>query len=365
MSLWLHRACGMRQGAWTELRTLSQLTLKTGCSGNGAGPTQGWQRSRLFHGAVIHGNAAIGVPDGTKFPSKVLMLGAGGVSIGQAPALDFFGAQAIRALKEENISTVLLNPNIAAMQTGETLANEVYFLPITEEYVEYVIKKECPDGILLPFSGQLGLHCGLQLARKGTLDKYGVQVVGSPIAAFEAAANKDLLPEKLAGLGIDMPYRSIVSTVDAAIEVAGEIGYPLLVHPKYVPGGQSKLAHNAMDLAKLAKIALRQDDKIILERLLKGWKSVQCEILRDAGNDCLPLCNVESLDLLGTLSGDSISVSPAQTLTGQRKDMLEHASANIMQRLGIVGNASIDFALHPYRNQFYLIGVSPLLSKTR
>jgi len=296
---------------------------------------------------------------------KVLVVGSGGLSIGQAGEFDYSGSQAIKALKEENIKTVLVNPNIATIQTGKGLADTVYFLPINPEYLEYIIQKERPDGILLTFGGQSALNCGIQLDESGVLRKYNVRVLGTPIHTLQLSEDRDLFANALREIGIPVATSTAVETVEDAVSAAKKIGFPVIVRSAYALGGLgSGFANNEAELRHLATKSLSLAPQILVERSMKGWKEVEYEVVRDSENNCITVCNMENFDPLGVHTGDSIVVAPSQTLTDEEYHMLRTAAIKIIRHLGVVGECNVQYALNPESLEYAVIEVNARLSRS-
>ncbi|XP_071791586.1 carbamoyl-phosphate synthase [ammonia], mitochondrial-like [Asterias amurensis] len=307
------------------------------------------------------------VPERLKV-SKVLVLGSGGLSIGQAGEFDYAGSQAIKALKEEHIQTVLMNPNIASVQTneyGEKQADNVYFVPITPEYVIDVIKREKPDGILLSMGGQTALNCGVELYKQGIFEEYGVKVLGTPIESVMATEDRQTFNDKLKEIGEKIAPSVAVETVEGALEAAEKISYPVMVRAAYALGGLgSGVAENKEKLTQIATQALALSTQLLIEKSLLGWKEVEYEVVRDAANNCVTVCNMENFDPLGVHTGDSIVVAPSQTLSNQEYHMLRETALKVVRHLGIVGECNIQYALHPASLEYCIIEVNARLSRS-
>ncbi|KAI8913958.1 carbamoyl-phosphate synthase [Powellomyces hirtus] len=297
--------------------------------------------------------------------NRVLIVGSGGLSIGQAGEFDYSGSQAIKALKEEGVSTILVNPNIATIQTGKDLADVVYFVPANPEYIEYVIEKEKPDGILLAFGGQTALNCGVALHHNGVLEKYGVKVLGTPVRTLELSEDRDLFAQALKDIGIPVAQSTAVSSVEDALAAAETIGYPVIVRAAYALGGLgSGFAHNAAELRSLATSSLSLSPQLLVERSMKGWKELEYEVVRDAENNCITVCNMENFDPLGTHTGDSIVIAPSQTLSDAEYHMLRSAAIKIIRHLGVVGECNVQYALSPDSMEYAVIEVNARLSRS-
>lgn len=297
--------------------------------------------------------------------SKVLVIGSGGLSIGQAGEFDYSGSQAIKALKEANKTSILVNPNIATNQTSHALADEIYYLPVTPEYVTYIIERERPDGILLTFGGQTGLNVGVQLDKMGVFDRYGVKVLGTPILTLETSEDRDLFAQALKEIDIPIAESIAVETVDAALEAAANVGYPIIVRSAYSLGGLgSGFAANEQELRDLAAQSLSLAPQILVEKSLKGWKEVEYEVVRDKDGNCITVCNMENFDPLGIHTGDSIVVAPSQTLSDEEYHMLRSAAIKIIRHLGVVGECNVQYALQPDGLDFRVIEVNARLSRS-
>ncbi|KAL2216376.1 carbamoyl-phosphate synthase mitochondrial precursor [Thermoascus aurantiacus ATCC 26904] len=296
---------------------------------------------------------------------KVLVIGSGGLSIGQAGEFDYSGSQALKALKEAGVKSVLINPNIATIQTDHKLADEVYYLPVTPEYVTHVIERERPDGILLTFGGQTGLNLGVQMNRMGIFDRYGVKVLGTSIKTLEMSEDRDLFAKALNEINIPIAESIAVSTVDEALEAAEKIGYPIIVRSAYALGGLgSGFAANKEELKNLASRSLSLAPQILVEKSLKGWKEVEYEVVRDSANNCITVCNMENFDPLGIHTGDSIVVAPSQTLSDEEYHMLRTAAIKIVRHLGVVGECNVQYALQPDGLDYRVIEVNARLSRS-
>ncbi|XP_013408425.1 carbamoyl-phosphate synthase [ammonia], mitochondrial [Lingula anatina] len=300
--------------------------------------------------------------------SKVLVLGSGGLSIGQAGEFDYSGSQAIKALKEENIDVVLMNPNIASVQTnaeGEKQANTVYYLPITAEFVTEVIKKEKPDGILLSMGGQTALNCGVQLHDAGVFQEHGVQVLGTQISSIKATEDRQVFADMLKDINERLAPSIAVETVPDALAAAEEIGYPVMVRAAYALGGLgSGWAPDKEKLKDIATRALALSNQILVEKSLLGWKEVEYEVVRDSADNCITVCNMENFDPLGVHTGDSIVVAPSQTLSNYEYHMLRETAIKVVKHFGIVGECNIQYALHPESLEYCIIEINARLSRS-
>ncbi|DAA77623.1 TPA_exp: Uncharacterized protein A8136_6169 [Trichophyton benhamiae CBS 112371] len=296
---------------------------------------------------------------------KVLVIGSGGLSIGQAGEFDYSGSQALKALKEAGVRSVLINPNIATIQTDHKLADEVYYLPVTPEYVSYVIEREQPDGIFLAFGGQTALNLGVQMNRMGIFDRYGVRVLGTSIKTLETSEDRDLFARALNEINIPIAESIAVSSVDDALAAADKIGYPIIVRSAYALGGLgSGFASTPDELRDLSSRSLTLAPQILVEKSLKGWKEVEYEVVRDASNNCITVCNMENFDPLGIHTGDSIVVAPSQTLSDEEYHMLRTAAIKIVRHLGVVGECNVQYALQPDGLDYRVIEVNARLSRS-
>ncbi|KAK3383399.1 hypothetical protein B0T24DRAFT_566099 [Lasiosphaeria ovina] len=296
---------------------------------------------------------------------KVLVIGSGGLAIGQAGEFDYSGSQALKALKEAGVASVLINPNIATIQTNHVLADEIYYLPVTVEYVEYVIQREKPDGIFLSFGGQTALNLGVQMQALGLFEKYGVKVLGTSVRTLELSEDRDLFAKALEEINIPIAKSVAVNTVDEALEAATQIGYPIIVRAAYALGGLgSGFANNEEELRNMAARSLTLSPQILVEKSLKGWKEVEYEVVRDANNNCITVCNMENFDPLGIHTGDSIVVAPSQTLSDEEYHMLRTAAIKIVRHLGVVGECNVQYALQPDGLDYRVIEVNARLSRS-
>ncbi len=297
--------------------------------------------------------------------SKVLILGSSALKIGEAGEFDYSGSQAIKALKEEGVEIVLINPNIATIQTSEHLADQIYFLPVTPSFVEKVIAKERPDGILLSFGGQTALNCGLELDRLGVLTKYQVRVLGTPIATIADTEDRARFVERLAEIGALVPNSRAVGGVEEAVEAAAELGYPVMIRIAFALGGLgSGVCRDEAQLRSLVGRGLSHTSQILVEEYLEGWKEVEYEVDRDRFDNCIIACNMENLDPLGIHTGESIVVAPSQTLTNREYHTLREISIRVIRHLGIVGECNIQFALDPNSDASRIIEVNARLSRS-
>ncbi len=296
---------------------------------------------------------------------KVLILGSGALKIGEAGEFDYSGSQAIKAFKEEGVSTVLVNPNIATIQTSEALADQIYFLPVTPQFVEQVIERERPDAIALGFGGQTALNCGLQLDRDGTLAKYNVKVLGTPIATIEATEDRKIFCDKLAEIGVDFPRSGAATTMDEAISLANDIGYPVMARVAYALGGLgSGLCANEAQLRERVVKGLAHSPQVLVEEYLVGWKELEYEVVRDRFDNCIVVCNMENLDPMGIHTGESCVVAPSQTLTNAEYHMLREIAIRTVRHLGVVGECNIQYAIDPKTSDYRVIEVNARLSRS-
>lgn len=300
-----------------------------------------------------------------KKPKKVMILGSGGLSIGQAGEFDYSGSQAVKALKEEGIQTVLVNPNIATVQTSKGLADKVYFLPITADYVTQVIQSEHPDGILLSFGGQTALNCGIELQESGVLEKYDVHTLGTPVRSIVCTEDRKLFAEKLAEINEQVAPSYAVYSVEQAVAAAESLGYPVLVRAAFALGGLgSGFAENKEELISLVTATFAHTKQINLDKSLKGWKEIEYEVVRDAYDNCITVCNMENVDPLGIHTGESIVVAPSQTLSNAEYNMLRTAAVKVIRHLGVVGECNIQYALNPNSKEYFIIEVNARLSRS-
>jgi len=303
--------------------------------------------------------------DDIRRPNKVIVLGSGGLRIGQAGEFDYSGSQALKALREEGISTVLVNPNIATIQTSEGMADATYFLPVTPEFVRKVIEKEKPDGILLSFGGQTALNCGIALDRDGTLAEFGVRVLGTPVRAIELTEDRELFAKTLGEIGIDTPRSEAATDLEGALAAAGRIGYPVMLRAAYALGGSgSGMCRDEAVLRKRCARALAVAPQVLVEEWLGGWKEIEYEVMRDAYDNCITVCNMENFDPLGIHTGESIVVAPSQTLNDAEYQLLRSVSIRLVRHLGIVGECNVQFALDPLSDSYRVIEVNARLSRS-
>ena len=296
---------------------------------------------------------------------KVLVLGSGALKIGEAGEFDYSGSQALKALKEEGINTILINPNIATIQTSEEVADVVYFLPVTPPFVEKVIEKERPDGILLAFGGQTALNCGVALFKSGVLEKFNVKVLGTPVATIILTEDRDLFSKMLHAIDAGTPKSIAVTDLAAARAAATEIGFPLIIRAAYTLGGQgSGFCANQEELEVLAANAFSYSGQILVEESLKGWKEIEYEVVRDQYDNCITVCNMENFDPLGIHTGESIVVAPSQTLTNIEYYKLRELSIRVIRHLGIIGECNIQYALNPRSEEYRIIEVNARLSRS-
>lgn len=300
-----------------------------------------------------------------KSVKKVLIIGSGAIKIGQAGEFDYSGSQAIKALREEGIETILINPNIATIQTSEQMADKVYFLPITSYFIEQVIAKERPDGILLSFGGQTALNVGVQLAEENILTKYSLNVLGSPIESILNTEDRELFVNNLRQIGLKTPISEAVKNTREALRVANEIGYPVMVRIAYALGGLgSGIAHDDNELKEISNKAFSYTNQILVEEYLGGWKEIEYEVVRDRCNNCIVVCSMENIDPMGIHTGESIVVAPVQTLSARENFKLRAISIATIRHLGIVGECNIQFALDPNSDDYRIIEVNARLSRS-
>ncbi|MBI2018132.1 carbamoyl-phosphate synthase (glutamine-hydrolyzing) large subunit [Candidatus Daviesbacteria bacterium] len=296
---------------------------------------------------------------------KILILGSGALKIGEAGEFDYSGSQALKALKEESVEAVLINPNIATIQTSKSLANKIYFLPVTPYFVTKVIEKEKPDGIFLSFGGQTALNCGLALDKKDIFKKYGVKVLGTPIRSIEVTEDRELFAKALSKIAVKVPKGGFAKTVKEAEEIAENLGFPLLVRSGFSLGGLgSGVVSNKEDLVKMVSITLKHVPQITVEEYLKHWKEIEYEVVRDNNGNKITVCNMENLDPMGVHTGESIVVAPSQTLNNYQYHFLRRLSLQVIEHLGILGECNIQFALNPRNNDYRVIEVNARLSRS-
>ena len=296
---------------------------------------------------------------------KVLVLGSGALKIGEAGEFDYSGSQALKALREEEIETVLINPNIATVQTSEGVADKIYFLPVTPYFVEKVIAKEQPDGVLLAFGGQTALNCGVQLYEQGILEKYNVEVLGTPVRAIMDTEDRELFVKKLDEIDVKTISSIAVTDTQSALNAASELGYPVIVRAAYALGGLgSGFCDNSSELKDLAEKAFNYSSQLLIEKSLKGWKEIEYEVVRDRFDNCITVCNMENFDPLGIHTGESIVVAPSQTLTNSEYHKLRELAIKIVRHIGIVGECNVQYALHPESEDYRVIEVNARLSRS-
>jgi len=296
---------------------------------------------------------------------KVLLLGSGALKIGEAGEFDYSGSQALKAMREEGIRTILVNPNIATVQTSEGIADEIYFLPVTPFFIEKVIEKERPQGILLAFGGQTALNCGVALHQSGVLEKYNVEVLGTPVEAIMNTEDRDLFARKLDEISVKTIQSHAVETTEDARRAAQELGYPVIIRAAYALGGLgSGFCDNEAELDELCSKAFAFSPQVLVEKSLKGWKEVEYEVVRDCYDNCITVCNMENFDPLGIHTGESIVVAPSQTLTNNEYHKLREIAIRIVRHIGIVGECNVQYALDPESEDYRVIEVNARLSRS-
>ncbi|MFC2263920.1 MAG: carbamoyl-phosphate synthase (glutamine-hydrolyzing) large subunit [Prevotella conceptionensis] len=296
---------------------------------------------------------------------KVLLLGSGALKIGEAGEFDYSGSQALKALREEGVKTVLINPNIATVQTSEGVADQIYFLPVQPYFVERVIEKERPDGILLAFGGQTALNCGVELYQSGVLDKYGVKVLGTPVQAIMDTEDRELFVEKLNEINVKTIKSEACANIEQARRAAENLGYPVILRAAYALGGLgSGFCDNEEELNKLAEKAFSFSPQVLVEKSLKGWKEIEYEVVRDRYDNCITVCNMENFDPLGIHTGESIVVAPSQTLSNSEYHKLRALSIKIIRHIGIVGECNVQYAFDPKSEDYRVIEVNARLSRS-
>ncbi|MDP2624944.1 MAG: carbamoyl-phosphate synthase (glutamine-hydrolyzing) large subunit, partial [Candidatus Peregrinibacteria bacterium] len=298
-------------------------------------------------------------------PQKILILGSGALKIGEAGEFDYSGSQAIKAMKEEGIATVLINPNIATNQTSKGLADTIYFLPVDPFFVEQVIEKEKPDALLLSFGGQTALNCGVELDRSGILKKHNVKVLGTPVSTIEKTEDRELFKQELAKIEIKTPLSYSCTSVENGVISALKIGYPVIVRAAFTLGGKgSGEARTEAELRELLSSAFSYSPQVLVEENLKGWKEVEYEVVRDAYDNCITVCNMENIDPMGVHTGESIVVAPSQTLTNHEYHKLREIAITTIRHLGIIGECNIQYGLDPYSDDYRVIEVNARLSRS-
>lgn len=341
-------------------QTLTRQLRQFSCAAVRANQTEVAPNAKAYleSGAIAGGQNLVDV-------KKVLVIGSGGLAIGQAGEFDYSGSQALKALKEAGIQSVLINPNIATIQTSHVLADEIYYLPVTPEYVTYVIEKERPDGVFLSFGGQTALNLGVKMDEMGIFDRYNVKVLGTSVQTLKTSEDRDLFAKALNEINIPIAESIAVSTIDEALEAAESVGYPIIVRAAYALGGLgSGFAENADELRNLAARSLTLSPQILVEKSLKGWKEAEYEVVRDASDNCITVCNMENFDPLGVHTGDSIVVSPSQTFSDEEYHMLRTAAIKIIRHLGVVGECNVQYALQPDGLDYRVIEVNARLSRS-
>lgn len=296
---------------------------------------------------------------------KVLLLGSGALKIGEAGEFDYSGSQALKAMKEEGVETVLINPNIATVQTSEGIADKIYFLPVTPYFVEEVIKKEKPQGILLAFGGQTALNCGVELYKSGVFEKYNLKVLGTPVQSIIDTEDRELFVKKLDQINVETIKSFAVESIEDAKKAANELGYPVILRAAYALGGLgSGFCDNDHELMQLSDKAFSYSSQVLVEKSLKGWKEIEYEVVRDRFDNCITVCNMENFDPLGVHTGESIVVAPSQTLTNKEVQLLRDLSIKIVRHLGIVGECNVQYALDPQSENYKVIEVNARLSRS-
>ena len=296
---------------------------------------------------------------------KVLLLGSGALKIGQAGEFDYSGAQALKALKEEGIHSVLINPNIATVQTSQGVADTVYFQPVQPDFVERIIEKERPDGILLSFGGQTALNCGVELYQRGVLEKYGVKVLGTPVQAIIDTEDRDLFVKRLDEIGVKTIKSEACSTIEEVRQAAADLGFPVILRAAYALGGLgSGFCDNEEELEAQAEEAFSFSPQVLVEKSLRGWKEIEYEVVRDQYDNCITVCNMENFDPLGIHTGESIVVAPSQTLSNAEYHKLRALAITIIRHIGIVGECNVQYALDPQSEDYRVIEVNARLSRS-
>ncbi len=296
---------------------------------------------------------------------KILILGSGALKIGEAGEFDYSGSQALKALKEEGISTVLINPNIATVQTSEGIADKIYFLPVTPHFVEKIIEKEKPDGVMLSFGGQTALNCGIEAYRKGIFEKHNVKILGTPIEAVINTEDRSEFVKKLDEIDVKTIQSFAVTNIEEAKLAAEKLGYPVIIRAGFALGGQgSGFCSNENELVELATKSFSYVNQILIEKSLKGWKEIEYEVVRDQYDNCITVCNMENFDPLGIHTGESIVVAPSQTLTNNEYHKLREIAIKIIRHVGVIGECNVQYALDPQSEDYRVIEVNARLSRS-
>ena len=296
---------------------------------------------------------------------KVLLLGSGALKIGEAGEFDYSGSQALKALREEGIQTVLINPNIATVQTSEGVADKTYFQPVKPSFVERIIEKERPDGVLLSFGGQTALNCGVELYRSGVLERFGVRVLGTPVQAIINTEDRELFVDQLNEINVKTIKSEACESIEEAKQAARTVGYPVILRAAYALGGLgSGFCDNEEELTRLAETAFSFSPQVLVEKSLRGWKEIEYEVVRDQYDNCITVCNMENFDPLGIHTGESIVVAPSQTLTNSEYHKLRALAIKIIRHIGIVGECNVQYALDPSSEDYRVIEVNARLSRS-
>ncbi|PMP94460.1 MAG: carbamoyl phosphate synthase large subunit, partial [Candidatus Aminicenantes bacterium] len=296
---------------------------------------------------------------------KVLLLGSGAIKIGEAGEFDYSGSQAIKALKEEEIEVVLVNPNIATIQTSEFLADQVYFLPVTPYFLEKIIEKEKPDAMMISFGGQTALNCGLALWKKGILDKHRIRVLGTNLQSVEITEDRGLFNQALSEAGLKIPHGQAVTSIEEGLRAAEQIRFPVMIRSAFALGGKgSSLCYKKEELREKLQIVLSESSQVLIEEYLEGWKEIEYEIIRDEADNCLAICNMENIDPMGIHTGESIVVAPSQTLTNTEYHRLREIAFTAVRKLNIIGECNIQYALNPANGDYRIIEINARLSRS-
>ncbi len=296
---------------------------------------------------------------------KVLLLGSGALKIGEAGEFDYSGSQAIEALREEGIEVILINPNIATNQTSDREGVKIYFQPVQPEFVERIIEKEKPDGVMLAWGGQTALNCGVELQEKGVFEKYNIKVLGTPVDVINKTEDRKIFNEELAKIGVTFPKSHACTSREEARVALKDLGYPVIVRAAFtLGGGGSGFAVNDEEFEEIISNALAYSPQILVEESLKGWKEVEYEVVRDKNNNCITVCNMENFDPLGIHTGESIVIAPSQTLSNEEYQMLRSVATKTIKHLGVVGECNIQYALDPFSQEYRVIEVNARLSRS-
>ncbi|RLG59294.1 carbamoyl-phosphate synthase large subunit, partial [Candidatus Geothermarchaeota archaeon] len=296
---------------------------------------------------------------------KVIVLGSGAIKIAEAGEFDYSGSQCLKACKEEGVKTVLINPNVATIQTDPRLADKVYLLPITADFVEKVIERERPDGLMVGWGGQTALNCAVELFRRGVLDKYGIKILGTPIEGIIATEDRQEFRSFMIKAGLNVPNGGTAENVEGAVKIAYRIGYPVIIRSAYALGGKgSGVAFNDAQLVSLVERALAHTNQVLIEEYIGGWKEIEYEVMRDRYNNSIVVCNMENLDPMGIHTGESIVVAPSQTLNDYEYNLLRDVSIRAASAVNVIGECNVQLALKPTEDDYRVIEINARLSRS-